>query len=216
MRKLTLILLGMIIGLGVMAQEDEEKSTQEYKTLFGNDKITHGGYGGISFGYSQIDNKDAFLVGAQGAWLINHGVGIGIAGRGFVNDLKFEKNIIGTKQEYNLAGGYGGLLIEPIIGARHPVHVSIPIVIGAGGVAYVKHYHYGHGDDYNYNYDYSDDASAFFVIEPGLEIEFNMVKFMRVALGGYYRYTSNLSLADTESDVLNGFTFGMTLKFGKF
>ncbi|MBN2175376.1 MAG: hypothetical protein JW731_14685 [Bacteroidales bacterium] len=216
MKTLTLIVLAIMVGLGTMAQDDQGKSPQEYKTLFGSDKITHGGYGGILFGYSQIDNKDAFLIGAQGAWIINHGVGLGIAGRGFVNDLKFEKNLIGVSQDYNLVGGYGGLLIEPIIGARYPVHVSIPVIIGAGGVAYVRHYYYSNGDDNNYNYDYSDDASAFFVIEPGLEIELNMVKFMRFAIGGYYRYTSNLSLADTESDVLNGFTFGASLKFGKF
>jgi hypothetical protein len=103
------------------------------------------------------------------------------------------------------------------------VHVSIPVLIGAGGVAYIRDYwtpYPQYPDDYNY---YTEDASAYFVIEPGLELELNMVKFLRVCLGGYYRYTSNIVLqsgyGDEYTEVkpdLNGFSFGLSLKFGKF
>ncbi len=39
---------------------------------------------------------------------------------------------------------------------------------------------------------------------------------MRLAVGGYYRYTSDLNLADTDTKVLDGFSVGLTMKFGKF
>lgn len=215
--KTTILFLAMFaISAGLTAQEENKnKNAQEYRTLFGGENISHGGYGGLSVNYSQIDGKDAILIGARGAWIINHGIAIGIAGYGFANDLKYEKTIHGVSDNYSLVGGYGGLLIEPIIGAKHPVHVSFPVVIGAGGVSYVTHYWNTYDEPYHNEY-YSEDADAFFVIEPGLEIELNMVKFMRIAIGGYYRYTSNLDLADTDSDVLNGFSTGVTLKFGKF
>lgn len=39
---------------------------------------------------------------------------------------------------------------------------------------------------------------------------------MRVAAGVYYRHTSKLQLEDTDENALNGFSTGITLKFGKF
>ena len=199
---------------GIIYAQQENKNPQEYKTLFGNETISHGGYGGLSINYSQIDGKDAILVGARGAWVINHSLALGFGGYGFANDLKYSKTYDGLTDNYFLAGGYGGLLIEPIIAARQPVHVSIPILIGAGGVSYINTYWSEY--DYRYDYAYASDADAFFVVEPGIEVELNMLKFMRIAFGGYYRYTSNIELIDTKKDVLNGFSTGVTLKFGKF
>jgi len=211
------------------SQDDKNKNTQDYKTLFGGDHISHGGYGGLTINYTQIDGKDAFLVGARGAWIINHGIGIGLGGHGFVNDITFSNNTnsLSAPQEYSLAGGYGGLFFEPIIGAKHPVHVSFPILVGAGGVTTV---YKGTWGNWPYNYDedyYSGNSQAFFVVEPGLELELNLVKFFRVGLGAYYRFTSNVNLLlydyykplnppkEINPD-LNGFSFGISLKFGKF
>lgn len=90
----------------------------------------------------------------------------------------------------------GGVIIEPIIWAKSPVHISIPILIGAGGAAYINNY-YGRHTGHDLDYHYTEEADAFFVIEPGIEVELNMVNFMRLAVGGYYRYTSDLYLAST-------------------
>lgn len=215
MKKAILFITVMFLAGYLFAQE-ENRNPQEYKTLFGSDETSHGGYGGLSVNYSKIAGKDAVLVGARGAWVINHGMAIGIGGYGFANDMKVEKTINGFHDDFTLAGGYGGLLLEPIIGAKWPVHISIPVLIGAGGVAYINNYWKNSYEDSYYHDPYTEDADAFFVIEPGIEIELNMVKFMRLAIGGYYRHTSNLDLADSESDMLNGFSTGITLKFGKF
>ena len=206
-----------------MAQDDNSKSSQEYRTLFNSDEMTHGGYGAVLLNYSKIDGKDAFLAGMRGMWIINHGIGIGIGGYGFASDLKYENPPGSSPEDYNLAGGYGGLVIEPIIAAKHPVHVSFPVLIGAGGVAYIRNYwktYPHHPDEYTY---YTEDASAYFVLEPGVELEFNMVKFFRIGLGAYYRYTSDINLSawngidytDVSPD-LKEFSFGLSLKFGKF
>jgi len=212
MKKFAVLFLSLLFTYAISAQDT--KDNEEYRTLFGGDKATHGGYGGLSFNYSQIDGKDALLVGARGAWIINHGIAIGLAGYGFANDMDYQQNVSDSKESYSLAGGYGGLLIEPIIGAKWPVHVTVPILIGAGGAAVIQNYYYK--PNYEDGYFYSDEADAFFVLETGLEVELNMVKFMRLAVGGYYRYTSDLHLADTDTKVLDGFSVGLTMKFGKF
>lgn len=228
MKRTTIILTMFMMGISLFAQENknpeamenknpaakENKNSEEYRTLFGGDHTTYGGYGGLSVNWSQIDGKEAILVGARGAWIINHGIAIGLGGYGFANDMSYNKTIDGIKNDYSLAGGYGGLIIEPIIGAKWPVHVSIPVLIGAGGVSLFNSNYYG--DPYHNDYYYPESASAFFVVEPGIELELNMVKFMRIAFGGYYRITSGLDLADTKKNVLDGFSAGITLKFGKF
>ncbi len=228
MKKTILFFMAFIIGAFGFAQEDGSKTTQEYKTLFNsgnsNKEIVHGGYGAVLFNYSQIDGKDAFLAGMRGMWIINHGLGIGVGGYGFVNDLEYQPPPSSLSDNSNfLAGGYGGLVIEPIFWAKHPVHISVPVLIGAGGVANIRNYYYPYPqypDDYNY---YSEDAAAYFVLEPGLELELNMVKFLRIGLGAYYRYTSDINLNTWDgaeyaefSPDLKGFSFGLSLKFGKF
>ena len=143
MKKISILLFAIIMSTSLFAQ-DENKSQDEVKSLFGGAEITHGGYGGIAINYTQIDGQDAILVGVKGGWIINHGITIGLAGYGFANDVSYEKTINGNPDNYTLAGGYGGLLIEPILWGLKPVHISIPILIGAGGAAF---WHFGMRED---------------------------------------------------------------------
>ncbi len=225
-KAITLIICASLLIPVVRAQEENQDQNQnssssetdysndEFKTLFGDRNVSHGGYGAFSMNYSQIDGKDAMVMGARGAWVIDHGFALGFAGYGFINDYSFNPSLAGGRN-VNLAGGYGGLLMEPIIFAKFPVHLSIPILVGAGGIAYTSTFN-------PYPYDYEDfdlfveDATGYFLIEPGIELEINVVRFFRLAIGGYYRFTSNIQLYDTPQDVLNGWSAGVTLKFGKF
>lgn len=215
MKKTSLLFLLVTLVLVNLAMAQEEKPQTEMRTLFGNnDKISHGGYGALLINYSQFDDRDVVLVGARGGWIINHGITLGIGGYGFANQVSFDNLTINGENNLFLSGGYGGLLIEPIIFPMRPVHISIPILIGGGGAAYVNESYYDNQhEDWNY---YTVDASPFFVLEPGIEIEFNVVKFMRIGLGGYYRYTSGLNLQKTGEHIMDGFSGGLSLKFGKF
>jgi hypothetical protein len=204
---ITLLLIALTVPL-LQAQEENG----EFKTLFGDRHISHGGYGALDIRYSTIDGKDAFLMGGRGAWVIGHGFALGFGGMGFLNDYHYNPDIAGGRN-VNLAGGYGGLLLEPILFPKFPVHVSIPVLIGAGGIAYTTSYNPYDWDESHY---FVEEATAYFVLEPGIELEFNIVRFFRLAIGGYYRYTSDIRLYDTPENVLHGFSGGITLKFGKF
>ena len=171
-KKLAVLVMAILIGLPAMAQDDKK----QINTLFGGDKghISHGGWGGLYFGYTKIKDKDTYLMGARGGWLINHRLTIGLAGSGFITDRQYD--ILVNEGAVNLAGGYGGLFLEAVIFPFSPVHITIPLTIGAGGVAYTRSAWWD-DDDYHGNYTIASDA--YFVIEPGLEIEFNLIKFMR-------------------------------------
>lgn len=212
MKRTTITLCMLLLVTYAFAQEGTEM-----KTLFGNSGIrSNGGYGALTTGYSNIDNRDAILIGGRGAWLINHKLGIGLSGTGFLTSSK-EDAVLNDR--YQLAGGYGGLFLEFIMNPNSPVHVSFPLTIGAGGVAYVRR-------EYGFNSDFDaleHDSEAFFMVEPGVEVELNLVKFMRIAFGASYRYTSEVKLDYASNnapivgtDALRGFSGGITLKFGKF
>lgn len=212
MKRTTITLCMLLLVTCALAQQETEM-----KTLFGNSGIrSNGGYGALTTGYSNIDGRDAILMGARGAWLINHKLGIGLAGTGFLTSSKEDALL---NDRYQLAGGYGGLFLEFIVNPNSPVHVSFPLTIGAGGIAYVR-------KDYSFNSDFEaleHDSEGFFMVEPGIELELNLLKFMRVAFGASYRYTSDVKLEYTSTnaaivgtDALRGFSGGITLKFGKF
>jgi len=211
MKRIAILLMLTIFIAPVFGQDEGfYDDNDDVKTLFGNGYISHGGYGSFSVGYSEIDNKDALTMGARGAWVIGHWFALGFAGNGFLNDYHFDP---GSSRNVNLSGGYGGLLMEPILLPRFPIHISLPVVIGVGGLAYTTSNAYTDWFEPNY---YTEDATSFVIVEPGVELEFNVVRFFRVAVGAYYRYTSNITLMNTPGDVLNGYSGAVTLKFGKF
>ncbi|MCW3804968.1 hypothetical protein [Plebeiibacterium marinum] len=218
MKKLIFTLTMVLLSTSVWSQESEPNN--EIKTIFKSKGTqSNGGYGGIMINYSQIDNRDAILLGAKGGWLINHSFTIGLGGYGFITEP--ESDLV-LEEKYEYAGGYGGLLIEPIIAGIQPIHVSFPILIGAGGIAYNNHYGYEDDND-EWDDEYYEDSDAFFVIEPGIEIEFNVIKFMRLAILGSYRYTSNINLEYRSTgnqigtnSMLRGWNVGLCMKFGKF
>lgn len=203
---ITCILI-LFILLPASAQEDNG----EFRTLFGDRQISHGGYGAVTISYAQIDGRDAIQIGGRGCWILDHGFALGFAGTGFFNDYHYN-NILNSN--VNLAGGYGGLLLEPILFPRFPVHISIPLLAGVGGVAYTSSSNPYDWQDAHY---FVEESTSFLIMEPGVELEFNIVRFFRLSIGGYYRITTDIRLNDdTPENALNGFSGGVTLKFGKF
>ncbi len=229
MKTIKIIPLLVIFLLSISGVAQDESG--EMKTLFSNSsgsKISHGGYGSFSIGYSQIDGKDAIQLGGRAAWIANHKFAIGLAGYGFFNSVQKSYSDIEDPSNYFITGGYGGLFFEPILMPNKPVHVSFPIILGVGGVTAVQSQNWSSSSSYNKNVDYYD-ADAFLVLEPGVDIEFNIVKFFRVALGASYRFTNGVDLRykyldndyneqiiRVDKNALDSFTFNIGFKFGWF
>ncbi len=211
-KSLWILIFSFALSVNLVAQDEK----QHMSTLFGDrdGHIDHGGWAGLNFGYTQIKDNDTYIMGARGGWLINHRFTIGLAGNGFLSD-RYYLMLPPPEEKVNLAGGYGGLFLEATILPFSPVHVTIPVIIGAGGVAYTTTH--WRDDNWNdYNRDYTLDSDAFFVLEPGIELELNLIRFLRFAVGGSYRFTSDISLIESNSDMLHGFNGHFSLKFGWF
>jgi len=214
MKKVILISIVLLfIAFTLQAQQDtvfQYYKNKEIKTLFGRDQ-SRGGYGSFTIGYSRIDNQHAVLLGGRFSWIASHYIGIGIGGTGFINEYHYEP---GLDQEVFLTGGYGGLYLEPILFPRFPVHISFPVLLGAGGISYIS-------KDQNINSNFIEDSEAFLLIEPSAEVELNVTKFFRLAFGASYRFPTpfKVGLSGTpaaNASSLKGLSCQMTFKFGKF
>lgn len=217
MKKTTLLIISILVF--TIAKSQDLYENDEIRTIFSREK-SNGGYGAFTISYSNIGGYDALVTGGRGAFIFDRVLAVGLAGYGFVNNLEYDR--FNNQIHSSLAGGYGGLLIEPILAGTSPVHLSFPVLIGAGGVTLTDFYNL---DDWqspfsNYEYDYD----AFFVVEPGVELELNVTRFFRLAAAVSYRYTSEIELLGFEDlingpvapNALRGFNYGLTFKFGKF
>lgn len=195
------------LSTGLMAYSQDSTSYQ-IRTI-GGTKPSVGGFGGISAGYTMLEDRDAIYVGARGAALFGHCIAVGLAGQAFVNSYLYDADI---DERINLVGGYGGLYVEPILFPRFPVHVSFPIV---GGVGAVTRTFMVEDEDLTIE-NMPGTNEVFFVGEAGVAVDFNVTRFFRLAFEGTYRLTSSVDLGNSVSRDLNGFTAGVALKFGKF
>lgn len=202
-----LVFIVSVTVINIYAQSTNDDS--EMQTLFGNKQFTFGGAGGVHVGFSKFNGVNAVLVGGRGGVIINHNLVLGGGGWGFANIPSFS-NIGGNDIGY-LEGGYGGVYIEPIFFAKKAVHFSLPILVGAGDLMYLRSVNRNMSDIAN-----MIDSDPFFILEPGLELEINLFKHVRFAAGVSYHWSPNLDLIDTPANPFNGFTSSIAVKFGKF
>ncbi len=200
------------------------------RSLFGNSgkRSAFGFYIAGTTGYSQIDGKDAVQIGGRVGMVIDHYFVIGFARNSFISNIQRDFDLDPTASSYSIGGGYGGIFFEPVIAPKSPVHIAFPVLLGVGAAAIAEpHPH----DDWDWEEENDHEwrnytHTPFFVIEPGIELELNIVKYLRLAFNASYRATSDLHLRYTSDDgftsfkapkdALNGFSGGMTLKLGIF
>jgi hypothetical protein len=221
MKRKILVLFAVVISLGTQAQTGSDinqgnNQQDEIKTLFNNSEGI-GWWVSPDFEWTQFDGADAFLGGLSGGIIISHSFSLGLAGYGIMNSQSLSYSGINDTADVYLYGGYGGLKIEFRLNPLKMVHVAFPLLIGGGGAAYST---WGHDDWYhNMNpedMDYTYAWDSYFVIEPGVVLGINLLRFMRLDAGVSYRYAPGLELPRTSSSLLNGFGANISLKFGKF
>ena len=214
MKYLSMLLVFLLLLSGsAFAQQEDGGIRTLFKKSDKDKKIHVGWYIGPEGAWTRFKQKDVFLGGISFGVTLDHFFSVGLAGSGILNPGNLWYDDVWEKNGAYLAGGYGGVRMEFTLFPKYPVHLSFPLLIGGGGLTYLHRYYY----DWNYYYDVTSlDWDAFFVVEPGIRVELNVVKFMRIYAGAAYRYTPDLDLINTPADLINNFNAVFGLKFGKF
>ncbi|MCU0648695.1 MAG: hypothetical protein MUF00_11910 [Gemmatimonadaceae bacterium] len=185
---------------------------QDQTLVRGN--TSFGGFGGPTVAVGSILGETGVFVGGRGAFLIGRRFAIGGAGVGLSSEVPVARAL--SSRRYDLEFGYGGVTLEAITQPSKLVHVTGLVLIGGGAAnARVRDRdRIGFQPPIGFP---DDDPDVVTVIEPELAIELNVTNWMRIALGGSYRFVSG-----TDADYLftnsglSGGTGKLTFKFGAF
>ena len=203
-----ILTLALVLCFSGVALSQNSPENQEYESLFSL-KNTRG-YIALNVGSMNLtDDNLSARTGGTAAVIFNHKLAIGVTGSGFVG----YQNTNLSSETYSVVGGYGGLLIEPIIGSHKAVHLSFPVSFGAGQSQFFK-------DSLGYrewdNFYRDEFVQDFIYIEPGVNVEFNLAKFMRFGVGASYMLSDLVNTTLVSTNPMDGLGFSANLKFGWF
>jgi hypothetical protein len=212
MKKQCTLFMLMFLGLTVFAQDNPGKN-DEIKTLFGGE-VSAGFYGSYDMKLTAFNSNAGLMTGGKGGWIIDHKFVIGGGGYGLSTRSPFDVSNTGSGDSIaNLSCGYGGLLLEYILWPTKPVHVSFPIMIGAGGV---NIYESSEAFFSEYSIGRLLERSSVFVAEPGANLELNLLKWFRFGLGLSYRYVYGSNLKNVSDNELSNLSMNFCFTFGYF
>ncbi len=208
---IALLITATTLSSEAQVQDNEQLAytdNNEYKSLFSL-KNTRG-YAGIHAGALALDGQNIIAkTGGSAAVIFNQKLAVGFTGTGFIG---FQNTTL-NNEDYSMTGGYGGILIEPIIGSKKAIHLSFPVSFGIGENQYFKD-SLGYREwEWNYRDEFVQD---FVYIEPGVNIEMNLTKFMRFGVTGSYMLTDVLNTTQVANTQLDGLSISANIKLGWF
>ena len=181
------------------------------------EQVENGPLFGVEFKFTDLNGRDAYLLGGYAGAIFDGKLFIGGAGYWQVNSPGDDY------YGYHNLNGYGGLVLEWYAWRSPVVSVSARGLIG-GGVAnigwedyYVPDYPRGpqpkHGGGYppQGGYYYSTFDQGYFVFEPQVNLSVRIVPGLAVVGGAGYRV---IGWANGWEDQLQGFTATVAIRFG--
>ncbi len=197
----------LLLGNVVMAQEP-------IKTVFKGGLRSSGGYGALTNKFTQIRGDYANMSGIYGGWFVNHRLMIGAGAAAVTSNIPVPLQY-STDPSRNKSYEYGqvGLVTEYVVGSAKPVHLVFQLFTGAGFTLQYERNNWHNSGNYNSTV---TDENWFFVAEPGVQLEVNLFKWMRLSPGISYRTSFGSDAAGLKDKDIRDISYSATLKFGKF
>lgn len=207
-KKLQWVVTGVItiLSFQVIAQDGN------VKTIFNGNLRSSGGYGAITNKFTTIRGDYANLVGLYGGWYINHRFMVGVGGAASTNNLHVPQQF-STNPIHSRTWQYCqfGMTTEYVMHSDKAIHLAFHLFGGAGFTLQYRR------DDWDHNsHDNVSDENWFVVAEPGVQLEINLFKWMRLSPGVSYRATFGSDGRGLPDSDLSAISYNATAKFGVF
>lgn len=178
----------------------------------GKTRIRVGGFGAPTIKYTTFDDKSAILLGGYAGVMLNSKIMLGAGAYALANNIEAPGALADAPAQYwNM--WYTGFVPEYTFKSNKLFHAAVGFLIGGGGVYKSERYH--GFDDFDDN-DKEWDYSGFFVGEPHINFEMNITNYLRVAIGGSYRFVQGSKTEGITDSKLSGPAAHFTLKAGRF
>jgi hypothetical protein len=190
----------------------------EISTVFkGPRHKASGGYGAITNKFTEINGQYANMVEMYGGWYINHRFLLGIGGAAVTNNIQVPAEFA-TVPETDMSYAYAqfGLVTEYTLWSHRAVHLTFHAMNGPGVTAQYMRNDWQEEDQWDEDDNYPHDTNWFFVSEPGIKVEVNIFRWMRISPGVSYRAAFGSSAKGLTDSKLSGTSLNVTMKFGKF
>jgi hypothetical protein len=194
MKKVFLAFVLVFVGAG---------AAHSYDNTLISDETEIGGFIAPVTRFMEVRDEFGLLVGGRIGAVINHTWCIGLGGYGVGVDPTPE-DLEGLE---DLTMAYGGLFLEYVLKPHSVVHICVPILVGGGQIQFEGDY---------VDPESGDDSEAIFVVEPEVNLEFNITRNLRLNLGAGYRHVSRTDLVDFSDEDLSGVNGAITFKIGSF
>lgn len=200
---LTVCLCSIFLHRNLLAQSETQSSVPDEVSR--SSSFITGGFGGPFIRTTQVMNDWGIVIGGKGGGIINHQFGFGGVGMALVNGYDFVgDNLNGNNNaSLNLGLGAGGVFIQYINRRDNLIQYSVPLHIMAGGVSVKEN-------------DEDVESSGVFILEPGINIEFNISDQFIPGIDVSYQQVFGCSLENVDNQDISGINIGLVLKFGKF
>jgi hypothetical protein len=193
------------------------------KTLLSLPKINFLGiYAVPEYQYGRLAGQFTSMGGGSLMVLLNKQLGIGMSG--YSTFPNFTPAQISTGSTMQLRTHYGGLKVEYTLHPNSKIHVSFPMLIGGGRASIDSagrrgHDFYGRGPTHGPG---PGSELSFVFVQPGINLEANVLRFMKVFAGASYRivsgghthYSNTSALESPTLGQLQGLSFSAGVKIG--
>ena len=205
-KKLTFFLFLFCTISLLHAQEVENQEQEDYIEFNDRKNIVHGVYLGMHIHYGEINNKRTWFNSFKLAYVANRKFEVGVAIAGLYSKQDILNNT--SLKVEDIVGGYAGIHLEPIFFSKSLINLSFPVLIGGGAIGFVEK---------NSEADFENDNwDNFFIVEPGINVLFNLSRYVQLEAGVRYRLSSKVKITPSVVNRLNGFSAGAGIKIGIF
>jgi hypothetical protein len=162
-----------------------------------------GFYGGPEAKITAIEGSAAVLAGIQGGYMFGDTLVLGASGYMSVTDSPATDAAALLGRPAHIAVAYGGLRVGGVLGARQRLRLTYGLLAGGGVVGLSVS-----GEPRR--------SASVPLVEPDVQVEFDLTRFMRIAAGFSYRLVAESAFADAGDVDLSGPAGSVALRFGNF
>ncbi|MCG8697734.1 MAG: hypothetical protein MI922_06745 [Bacteroidales bacterium] len=202
MNKIILALIVLIITIPAFSQDMEEEHS-EFRSLSGNKEIKVSGFIAPIMSFTSIGDNFAHMMGGGGGVIFNSFF-FGGYGMGQTVEMRYPGGASSEKLSY----GHGGLWFGFVVARKWAIHPTFHVQTGWGAID--KKVSGVDGDKVN---GYND---GIFIINPIVEIEANITRFLKVGVGGNYSYVYGVNTTELSNEHFTRPGGFVSFKFGWF
>jgi hypothetical protein len=200
--KFQLLILLFAVAFNLQAQTVEEP-----KTIFGNKKMHFGYFVNPSFQLGKIAGPTAVMPGIGAGVILNNKISLGLTYKYILTENTPDKE---TDNRLYLDQKYMGIKGEYSVLPNKVFHLNFPLEVGVGETEMdVK-------DSYENSRNTLTNDAWFAYLEPGVALEVNVWRYIKVNVTGSYRFISDVTFRNLSEKDFSGLNFSTGLKIGIF